>query len=73
MKLPRNPLGLQRATLRRYLHAREELKFWPRRVWFRLVFPFRSPALWWYCQRLEVAIFFGLPLPPPPEIRSIKA
>lgn len=73
MKMPRNPLGLQRATLRRYLHAREELKFWVRRLPWRLSFPFREPVLWWYCQRLEVAIFLGLPLPPAPEVRSIRA
>lgn len=73
MKLPRNPLGLQRATLRRYLVARLELKLWVRRLPGRLWFIVREPALWWYCQRVELHIFLGLPVPPPPEIRSIKA
>ena len=62
----------QREFLRVWLRVRPSTV--TRSKWFRLGesihlaicnlgFPFREPRFWWFCRRVQLHVWFGLPLP----------
>jgi len=64
--MPVNAFGFDRPGLRRYLVIRRELKYtwWAIcRPYGRLRFAVRNPRLWWFCRRMDLHYWFGLPFP----------